>query len=189
MNEITNEISVDICFNDIPGRAHLKGTDISLYGPWASHTGFRSLIGGLNDYPGIGEAALYAAAEAFYEKNRILPFLVGDEHKEYGHKKLRVNYNGLIEIQLPQWHKGIVAKALEDYGLVMSCPHNYYWVFQSGLSVTEEEARAILRPILSPGTRFADEAELAKQIDRAACEAGYPVRQPLIASEQLFLFG
>lgn len=171
------QASVAITINGLEGSAKLGACGIELRGPWASHTGYRSDAAGVSSE--CGAADLYAAAEARYEEQKVYAFAVGDEHRDNGWKTLGQSHDGSIEIRLPQWHQGIVSKVLESYGMQFTCKFNYRWSFPAGSGVDMATARTVFAPILSPGTRFADEHELAKKIDSAACQAGYSLRTPL----------
>lgn len=170
---------VTISINGILGEASVSGYGVELRGPWASHTGYRSMME--TKGKDFSEAALYEVAKAQYDEQKGYAFVVGDENRDHGWKKIMV-FQDRIEIRLPSWHKGIVAKALESYGMQLDCKWNMRWVFPAS-SVEMDVVRAVFAPILRAGTRFADESELTKQIDVAARESGYAFRSPLQQGE------
>lgn len=182
--------SIVISFNGRPGRAAHSRSGISLQGDWASHTGFRHIPACSFDLDSPLAAALYGAAEACYIEQKACAFLVGDEHSDHGWRALSVGLAGSVEVRLPDWHKGGVAAALEAYGMVQTCPHNFRWAFLPSAGVTMEVARVVLAPVLASGTRFFDEEQLACEIDQAVVAAGYCYRRPLKEGKsQLYLFG
>ncbi|WP_150306332.1 hypothetical protein [Pseudomonas saliphila] len=173
--------TVTIIINGLAGTARYSSYGIELRGPWASHTGFISLCSMAKQ--GDDSADLYALAEERYNQQKCYAFAVGDEHREHGWKTLSMGFNGCIEIRLPSWHKGVVAEALESYGMIFDCKLNCRWVFPANCGVDMGLARAIFAPILQQNTRFADEVFLAQQIDLAARQAGYCSRLPLQQGE------
>lgn len=143
-----------------PGDLVLKSSpdsaDLCVYGRWASHTGFRSLLGNDPETP-----------EQLYQKAQTAPFLVGPADAE-GWSVLRDSwvYKGAFSIRLPIWHSGEVAFALHELaGLVLECPVNNFWAF--GKSVEKAQIKRLITPITAKGTRLVDESEMAEQIRRS----------------------
>lgn len=172
------KVVVYLELNGEPGKVEfddsLLGYQVS--GKWASHTGFFSSCAGLHETVSrYDDATLYGRAEQIsighYEKARELPFLVGDEHKEHGWKKISRNYHGQIEIRLPQWQEGIVAQELESLGIKQSCKLNNYWVFEK--DVDWIDAKAVVAPLMAKGTRLSDEQELAGQLKESVIAQGF----------------
>lgn len=173
--------------NGLAGQAKYTEFGAEFTGPWASHTGF------LSDYAperDTGDAGyLFAKAEELYNAHCKYAFAVGHEHSEHGWKTLERSWRGDITVRLPQWHRGVVAAALESYGMVFEGEIQSRWGFPGGNGVTLEHAKTVLAPILKRNTRFADEAQLAAAIDAAALAEGYRYRAPLeegLAQQALF---
>jgi len=170
--------NVQLEVNGIPGRIEFDHAieDFGAYRKWASHTGFRSTLRGfrgtLSQYTEdqIIERAKEIARE-HYAVAETLPFLVGDEHREFGWKKLQVNTAGEVEIRLPCWHEGVLSGRLEEYGVTEKCPLNKYWIFEPGCDI--QDAKAILQPILAAGSRLVDKRQLVKMIDDCATNRGF----------------
>lgn len=172
-----NEQPVAIIINGLAGSARHCGNGVELRGPWASHTGYRRLQVGIAGHGDAGQ--LYALAEASYEEHRAYAFAVGDEHRDNGWKTLSSGVKGETIVRLPDWHKGVVSQALEAYGMTLYCGFNRQWAFTAACGVNVDTVRQLLAPILRPGTRFADEAMLAYDIDLAARAMGFLPRTPL----------
>lgn len=170
---------VAIIINRLSGTAEFTPYGVELNGPWASHTGFRSVTGVKASDGDVG--VLYSLAEAAYDDNRRYSFAVGHEHCEHAWKTLTEDWHGNITVRLPSWHEKIVAEALESYGMELECQVNMRWVFPARSGVRMDVARQLLAPILRPMTRFADEHILAQEIDEAACSMGFNHRRPLQA--------
>ena len=166
-----------VAFNGISGEASFDRGSIVLKGPWASHTGYYNLQAPVVQADESVQALLYATAESFYEKSKVSSFAVADEGKEYGWLHVRINYKGDIEVRLPSLHKGIVSDVLEQYGMVHTCKHNMFWAFPAGSGVSLETAKAFLEPITRHSTRFANESDLALNLDGAAASLGFSYRK------------
>lgn len=183
--EGSEAIEVHLVVGGVAGRVTFKECFFfhALHGPWASHSGYRSLHFGYEDEPmsqwsaeQLYELAGEMATERFMEESAFA-FLVGDEHRDCGWRKISQSMDGRVQIRLPDWHSGVLAACLESYGVKLECPLNNYWVFEHG--VTKEEARAILKPALQRRTRFADEESLAREINACATDLGYVKGEPL----------
>lgn len=173
--------------NGLVGQAKYTSFGAEFTGPWASHTGF------LSDYGAGGEPGdtgyLCAKAEDLYHAQRKHAFSVGHEHSEHGWKTLERSWRGNVTLRLPQWHRGVVAAALESYGMVFEGEIQSRWSFPVDSGVTLEQAKAVLAPILKRNTRFTEEIELAAAIDAAARAEGFRYRAPLqegLAQQTLF---
>lgn len=177
----TNSISIII--NGQHGAVELKGTTVQMLGPWAGSSGSRSYE--VEDPEAHDAGRLYAAAEAEYDRNKVLPFAVGTGLVEQEWKLLRQLPCGSIAVQLPAWHRGVVALTLEAYGMKPSSEAECCWVWGAHSRITIELAHRLLNPILSPNTRFTDEKALAKDIDSAVWGAGHPYRTLLHPSQPL----
>lgn len=170
---------VVIIINKLSGTAEFTQYGVELNGPWASHTGFRSVTGAKSNDGDVG--MLYSLAEAAYEESRRYSFAVGHEHCEHGWKTLIEDWQGNITVRLPSWHKDVVAEALKAYGMELECQVNTRWVLPARSGVRIDVVRQLLAPILRPMTRFVDEHVLAQEIDDAACSMGFNCRRPLQA--------
>ena len=177
----TNAISIII--NGLQGTVELKGTTVQMLGPWAGSRGSRCYE--VEDPEAHDAGQLYAAAEAEYEHNKVLPFAVGTGRVEQEWKLLRQLPCGSIAVQLPAWHRGVVALTLEAYGMRPSTEAECCWIWGVHSRITIELAHMLLNPILEPNTRFADENVLAKAIDSVVWAAGYAYRTPLHTSQPL----
>ncbi|MDQ2077419.1 hypothetical protein [Marinimicrobium sp. ABcell2] len=143
-----------------PGDLIVRNDNMSaglcVYGRWASHTGYRSLLGNTAETP-----------EQLYQRAQAAPFLVGPADAECW-PVLRDSwvYKGALSIRLSDWHSGEVAFVLHELaGLVLECPINNFWAFDK--SVEKAQIRRLIAPIVTKGTRLADEAKLAEQIRRS----------------------
>lgn len=150
--------------------------DCELRGKWASHSGFRSIMSGFREtIETYDDEAFYARAEevalSHYKETADLPFLVGDEHKDFGWKKLSRNYKGKLEIRLADWHEGIVSAELEALGITLGCRLNNYWWFED--EVEWDDAKAILAPLMAKGTRLVDERRLVQQLRDSVTSRGF----------------
>lgn len=140
----------------IPGKVKWGYGGWEVHAKWASHTGYRSTM---------KQGDAHALAVDLYESQVNLPYLVGDEHKECGWKKISLNTDGYVQIRLPDWASDSLKDSLSRLGMSEICEHNRYWFFPD--KVTLEQAREVLAPVLRPKTRFVDEEQLAAEIDRA----------------------
>lgn len=161
------------------GRITACSSDVSLHGKWASHTGFRCKVNQTESV--LDDEALRTIAWNNYAEESQYAFAVGDEHREEGWKKVAVDYQGRIQLRLPDWHEGIVSATLERYGMTNTCPHNRYWTFAADSGVTAATVRAVFAPILQPGTRLACEQTMSDAIDRCAMSNAFLVGTPLYA--------
>lgn len=176
----SGKVMVALEVNGIVGRFEFirSLTHYNVRGAFASHTGFHSTIGGFTEtIVSYDDETFYARATdiaiEYYEQAEALPFLVGDEHKEHGWKKLRENYRGELEIRLPDWHEGIVASELESLGVKLGCSANNFWVFEKGTKW--DDAKAILAPLMAKGTRLLCERRLVQQLrDSITCQGFIP---------------
>ena len=148
---------VAITVNGIEGYAESSSFGWGFHGNWASHTGYRHV-----HMSRVDQESVQHTAEALYEEQSVLCYLVGDEHKEFGWKKIRINLDGVVEVRLPQWASQIMKDTLTSIGLSQSCPLNCYWVFQKEVELNQ--AKEVLDPILQPNTRFADEKDLSSKL-------------------------
>lgn len=181
---VDKDESVSVTVAGFPGRVSFDGFGYALHGKWASHTGYRHEITNELSYhaPELDlETVAQRLATQAYDINVTYPFVVGEEHREQGWKSIRVNYEGLVQIRLPDWHEGVVADVLVRMGMKLDCDINHFWVFDA--SVDLKIAKEVLAPILKAKTRLTDEHALAKALEISARQAG------LIDSiEQLSLF-
>lgn len=162
------ETVIELRLGGLPGTASIRGGSVIFRGNWASHTGFRSDTGGMSSSDETDAHYAAKAAQELYNTAANYPFLVGNEYKEHGWEILRKNYQGLLEVRLPSWHKGIVAAALTELGAKETCKINNFWTFQEGTRI--EDVKNWLAPILAEKTRFCDEVILAENIKNiAAC--------------------
>lgn len=174
----TQTVAVALTINGTTGSVTFKRCpeNYEVRGKFASHTGFRSNPGSItgsldaSDDDALYDLACRIATERFTE-SVALPFLVGNEHKEFGWKMLQRNYKGQIETRLPLWQEGVVSAELEAIGLKQTCPINNYWIFEEG--VTFDDAKAILAPLMANETRLMDERRLAQQLRDAITGQGF----------------
>lgn len=177
---MTNQTRVvEVELEGLAGAVRITSEDVSLHGKWASHTGFRSHAGMLAS--DLSDEELRKIAAEHYKESMDYAFAVGDEHREHGWKKICMDYKKRIQIRLPDWHEGIVSATLERYGMVNTCKNNHYWTFEADSRVSMQTARAVLEPILRPGTRFACEQQMSDAIDICAITNGYLARTPLFS--------
>lgn len=148
---------IPIIVSGLEGYAEKSCGGWDFYGKWASHTGYRHTHGSELDKEGLQHVA-----EELYREQSPLCYLIGDEHKEFGWKKVRINMHGHVEIRLPQWADTAIKDALSSLGVCMSCPSNCYWVFPSDVELYQ--AKEVLEPLLQPNTRFANETDLARKL-------------------------
>ncbi len=114
-------------------------------------------------------------ARAAYNEHATYPFVVGEEHKQHGWKSIRINYDGRVEIRLPDWHEGVVAKAIGEMGMAYTDELNNYYSFPE--TVPLADAKRALAPILKRGTRFMCETKLARALSASGGAAGLLCRQ------------
>lgn len=174
IEEDAQQIPINIC--GMEGYAESSSCGWGYHGRWASHTGYRHMHMSSDDTENIQETA-----RSLYEEQRTLCYLVGDEHKDFGWKTVRVNLDGLVEIRLPQWASQVVKDSLLSIGVTLSCPLNCYWVFPKGVAMPQ--AKEVMEPLLQPNTRFADENELSSRLI-----ANYPTTVLGVNEVQLSLF-
>lgn len=136
----------------VEGYAKQSLLGYAFHGKWASHTGYRHLA--LQ-----GQECVQKMAEGLYREQSYLCYLVGDEHKEFGWKTLRINHLGLVEIRLPTWSTPAIKDALSSLGMKLGNAMNCFWSFPNHVEI--DQAREALRPLLQPNTRFEDESQLA----------------------------
>lgn len=156
-NYISDEKRIDLVINGIPGYAEASVGGWGFNGKWASHTGYKHTYVEASDADELEKAGV-----ALYEEQSHLCYLVGDEHKDFGWKKIKTNMVGLVEIRIPQWASKQIKDALLAVGMSESCPLNCYWVFKK--DVQTDNAKEVLEPLLKAGTRFSDEADLAAEL-------------------------
>lgn len=174
IEEISQQVPISI--NGMDGYAESSSCGWGYHGRWASHTGYRHMHMFSEDIENIQETA-----RSLYEEQRPLCYLVGDEHKEFGWKTVRVNFDGRVEIRLPQWASQVLKDTLLSIGVTLGCPLNCYWVFPNGVAIPQ--AKEAIKPLLEPNTRFADENDLSSKLI-----ANYPTTELGINEVQLSLF-
>ena len=162
----TTEYTVTV--GGLRGTVRFRSSYTELMGPWASHTGYRSLA---RRPPEADDKTAQQLAEAAYAEQTPYAFLVGDEHRDTGWRTLTV-HDQRVEVRLPAWHIGLVAEALAACGLTQdepSDPINHRWGTRRW---PPGPLRRALSPLLTPGTRFTPEEDLARQLRRSARYAG-----------------
>lgn len=128
-------------------------------GRWASHTGYHSAF-----YDGDDLTYIYDHAAMIYENSKAMPFLVGDDDCPdsgwhlIGRGWKRMGY----EVRVPDWCRNGIRNHLLDLGCVFEDKINDRYRFPLGVS--KSEIQYLLAPILAPGTRLTDQAELLRQL-------------------------
>ncbi len=176
----------EVSINGSGGRVEFNRFGLSLYGAWASHTGYRS------DYTLRPESDLEAEQQLrawlepvlteYWQKNTALPFVVAKEHREHGWKDITWWGHGESpgwDVKLPGWHAGVVASAAVEAGATLTESMGHPVLHFDG-EWEEGRIRHLLSPILRDGTRLADEGPMADEI-RALSES--------IIGQQMGLFG
>lgn len=180
-------VSIPVTVKGYPGGIQYSDGHVAFEGCWASHTGYHSLYTG-GAYDSLEEAAqdpeLRTLAETYVTEAEALPFLVGKEHQDNGWKMVKLcPIHNRVVIRLPQWERGIVSGALEQsLGMELVEPHNSRWAFPA--SMTEQQVREIMAPLMKDHTRLVDENELLCRLLKSEGYLAY-----LATQNQFDLFG
>lgn len=146
----------------------VNGRASAAHGRIASHTGFQSLSGAMIAYQGDADDL---AREKYLEYKKMA-YVVWEEHKEHGWKALSDGwYTDRLYFKIPTWASKSMKKGLKDIGCELACKLNSHWLIPEG--ATKDQARELLKPILSPGTRLKDEDELVKELKIAFASSDF----------------
>lgn len=155
VNDSAETIKINVFGMD--GYVDVSSYGLGMYGKWASHSGFRHVNGLTRNM-----SEIQLIAESLYREQSPLCYLVGDEHKEFGWKTVRINMDDHVEVRLPQWAGQAIKDALSNIGMIMTCPSNCYWTFPKNIEL--QQAKEALDPLFQANTRFVDEADLADKL-------------------------
>lgn len=125
---------------------------LSIHGKWASYTGYQHVFTQCSTYQEI-----YDYCVTHYDENQKLPFIVGDEHKEHGWKKIDIE-GEFYFIRIPAWTSTQITDLLITVGFELKCPVESKWKFK--LKVEKSQIESLLQPLLLPGTRMMNQDEL-----------------------------
>lgn len=150
-----------------------------LHGPAASHTGFRSVMNGVE----TGFDSLYTFIRTRINNFKSYPYLVGPrDAPDCGWKLVRPDYTtGRVQIRLCQWAYPETLEALESLGFECSCPLNCYWL--APVEWDESMVSEVLAPWMASKSRRQCGETLVHQLMRA-----YQDSDARNAQEQISLF-
>lgn len=171
-----SDYTIEINVLGMGGYVDVSSYGLGMHGKWASHSGFRHVV-----VSTMNTSEIQSIAEGLYREQSPLCYLVGDEHKEFGWKTIRVNMDDLVEVRLPQWADQAIKDALSSIGMTMACPSNYYWTFPKGIGL--QQAKEALDPLLQTNTRLAYEVDLAAKLSK-----NFPSTELGFRETQLSLF-
>lgn len=133
-------------------------------GPWASHTGYRSLdhSNWLEEADEVLADRAERLAKEHYAVYAGYAFMVWEDGAEAHWQAISTNYKGQVEIRLPKWADGRVQAALEEFGFEMTDQWNQYMTISG--DTPHDQILAVTKPLRAKGTRFQDEGVLAAQV-------------------------
>ena len=156
-----NSEELELTFGGIAARVKVtykssSFSDLEIYGPWASHTGYQSLYPRINNQQDIE-----SFCQEHYKKNQQLCYLVGDEHKEHGWNKIDLR-DGLWVIRIPCWASDEMKSLLTSMSFQLLCPIESTW--KLSLQVEKSDIEELLSPLIEPCTRLENQDDLCRKL-------------------------